>query len=932
MHTTHRLNRPFLIGLALFIIIGLFALPQQVPHVAQGRSLGPRVTRGLTLPVGFVDEPVITNLNPPRAFAFAPDGRIFITEAGSATSDDINQASIRVYANGQLLPDRAITLNVCGDGERGLLGLAVDPDFVHTGYIYVYYSRQASSDPVCAYDTYGTNLPGPRNRVSRLTMVGNTIDPASERVLIDTIYTDTGIHNSGDLHFGSDGYLYISAGDSYIVPSPAQTLSSLNGKILRIKPLSGDAGGYSTSGNPFDTSQGAQLCGAALASSSGPCREVYAYGLRNPFRFAVQPGGNTIFVGDVGGGYWEEVDQLSAGANYGWPLREGPCDAGILCTYPPQTSSGYADPIYAYSHFPPPAGTLVDSAITGGAFIPASTSYPSEYANNYLLVDGFQGFIRRLAYDASSGTWAPLTPDFATQAYTIIGMNVGPDGNVYYLTFDSNLPGHVHQLRRIRYDTASNAAPVANASVSPTSSTSLNTIFTFSAAGSYDPDNNTPLSYVWTFGDGASSVTTSLTVTHVYTSTGAKTVTLVVQDSGLPPRQSPPANLQVFPGDTALSATLLITNTTEPGRNNYYAGDTWAFGVTNIQGNLPLPANGLTWSVVFHHLSHTHPFLSGIAGSGGQFTIPQAGETSPIVWYRVTLEMTDAQGLTATYSSDIYPVTTTVALQSNPPGLALRLDDDLVTTSATLARVVGINSTIDVLSTTQQLQGSAWTFTNWLDGGTATHEITISPNLTLTANFGKVVTVTPTPPAGTDPNLLVNGGLETGDATGWQIPASMQVVPASAYGSGFGLFMNGSGQATQVFNTVPGQTYSVTAYVRLDAQMKAPSWGGVRVVAYDANWHDLGAATLNLVNSPIGEWQAIQYTFVATTSSTRLGFESFSDGAFQASGDNFGVYKVSTPTLAPTATPSPVPPSPVPPSPTTPGPSRTRLWLPFIRR
>src|SRR5262245_13608505 len=159
----------------------------------------------LTLPAGFVDESAIGGLLAPRAFAFAPDGRTFILERGRATSNDVTFASVRVFKNGTLLPARALTLNICGDGERGLLGIAVDPNFSANGYLYLYYTRQSTSGAACSYNTWTNNAPGPRNRISRFTMTGDSIDPASERILIDHIATDSGIHNAGELHFGADG-------------------------------------------------------------------------------------------------------------------------------------------------------------------------------------------------------------------------------------------------------------------------------------------------------------------------------------------------------------------------------------------------------------------------------------------------------------------------------------------------------------------------------------------------------------------------------------------------------------------------------------------------------------------------------------------------------------------------------------------------------
>ena len=126
------------------------------------------------LPAGFVDETVVSGLWSPRDFVFTPDGRILFAERGSDTSSDINFASIRVFKDGALLPQRAITFHVCGDGERGFLGLALDPNFPLNGYIYVYYTRQGTST-TCGYGTYSNGTDGPRNRISRVTMAGDMV-------------------------------------------------------------------------------------------------------------------------------------------------------------------------------------------------------------------------------------------------------------------------------------------------------------------------------------------------------------------------------------------------------------------------------------------------------------------------------------------------------------------------------------------------------------------------------------------------------------------------------------------------------------------------------------------------------------------------------------------------------------------------------------
>ncbi|MBA3867619.1 MAG: PQQ-dependent sugar dehydrogenase [Anaerolineae bacterium] len=424
---------------------------------------------GLTLPAGFVDEVAYDGLLAPRAFTFTPDGRVLVVERGSAASDNPNLASIRVFKNGTLLPTRAYTLNTCGDSERGLLGITVDPDFLNNGYIYIYYTRQATAGSVsdaCAKGTFASgNTGGPRNRISRLTMSGDEVVPGSERVLIDSIITEQGNHNAGDLHFGPDGYLYASTGDGAVTWTSPDT-GTLNGKIIRILPTAGDAGGYTTTGNPYDGDPLSRTCSLpsdihAQGHSTGPCKEIYAKGFRNPFRFTMQPdmagipGTGSPFIGDAGQNTWEEVDQVqTAGGDYGWPVREGFCANGIMCT-PPYQSGGYDNPIYAYSH--KVGSSSVSSVIIGGDFYTGGANYPPQYMNNYFFAEFERGFISRLVYNA--GQW--VVQDFATGGSGIIGLKRGLDGNLYYLTFTSPT-ARINTIRRIRYVAPANAAPARN--------------------------------------------------------------------------------------------------------------------------------------------------------------------------------------------------------------------------------------------------------------------------------------------------------------------------------------------------------------------------------------------------------------------------------------------------------------------------------------
>ena len=696
----------------------LFALCLLCAGVLAGTVRAQSITP-LSLPPGFSDDSIITGLLAPRAAVFTPDGRILVLERGSGTTNDQNTASVRVFKSGQLLPDRALTLDVCGDSERGLLGIALDPDFATNGYVYLYYTRQASQGAACAYNYHPdpTGLVGPRNRVSRFTMAGDTIDPASEIVLIDGIVTSVGYHNAGDLHFGQDGYLYISTGEGGI-SSLAATNDNLNGKILRILPGNGPAGGYSTAGNPFDGAAGARLCGVDLVTfGNGPCREVYGLGLRNPFRFALRPGTNDLYVGDVGGGVWEEVNEMkSGGGNYGWPEREGFCSNGTLCSPPYSTPPSYRDPTYAYAHVD--AGANVDSAIIGGAFYTGTVTgllYPAQYTGNYFFADFVRGFIRRMVRDSGSGAWSVAEPDFATGGAGIVGLITGLDGNLYYLAAGSDQRDG--ELRRIRYAGSENQAPFAKLTVTPGGGP-IETVFIYSALGSFDPDQSVPLTYTWDFGDGSSIATTMLTVTHVYTAAGAKTVTLTVTDSGTPPRVSPAAHATIFPGDEPPTATIRLENVTAPGRPRYFVGDTWGFDVAAASSDVVT----CTWKVDFHHSDHSHPFLPSPPPEQRTF-VTNYNESEPDVWYRVWLTVADTFGQETRVYSDVLPALATLRFDTEPTGLNLKIGEQQVTAPYEISRVVGVDISVTA-PLTQPFSGlSYYSFREWSDRGDRQHVV-----------------------------------------------------------------------------------------------------------------------------------------------------------------------------------------------------------------
>ncbi len=234
-----------------------------------------------TLPAGFT-ETSISGLSNPTAMEIAPDGRIFVCQQGG---------SLRVIKNGVLLSTPFLTVSVDPNGERGLLGIAFDPNFATNNFLYVYYTVPST----------------PRhNRVSRFTANGDVVVPGSEQIILelDNLSSATN-HNGGAIHFGPDGKLYVAVGEN-ANSSNAQTLSNRLGKVLRI-----NSNGTIPTDNPF------------FNTAAGNNRSIWALGLRNPFTFAFQPGTGRMFINDVGEVTWEEINDGIAGSNYGWPNTEG---------------------------------------------------------------------------------------------------------------------------------------------------------------------------------------------------------------------------------------------------------------------------------------------------------------------------------------------------------------------------------------------------------------------------------------------------------------------------------------------------------------------------------------------------------------------------------------------------------------------------------
>jgi cysteine-rich repeat protein len=396
-------------------------------------ALGAPAARA-ALPSAFADDVVASGLSQPASFAFLPDGRSLVVEQVTR--------QIRLVVNGGFgATDPLHTIadvNTSG-GERGLLGIAVDPGFPARPYIYVYFSHSGTAT----------------NYLSMFALAGDLSDGSSTNLQLVAasrfdVLTDipdaASNHNGGTLRFGPDGALYASLGED-ADRCAAQSPSSLKGAILRLSVanLPGAGAGppvKSTlvpAGNPF----------------SGPddnARLAFAFGLRNPFRFQIDPVSGALFIGDVGELEYEEANRAVGGENFGWPFREGPeirTPAG--CSEPggPGASS-YAAPIAYYNRTGVNPAAIIGSGPYRPVDPPFDASFPPEYDGNYFFAEYYQGFLRRL--EESGGAWIPApapgqpsATDWATELVGPGDFQTGPDGALYYVSQAAGT------LRRIRH-------------------------------------------------------------------------------------------------------------------------------------------------------------------------------------------------------------------------------------------------------------------------------------------------------------------------------------------------------------------------------------------------------------------------------------------------------------------------------------------------
>ncbi|GAA0479136.1 hypothetical protein Ade02nite_40100 [Paractinoplanes deccanensis] len=728
----------------------------------------------VALPSGFQEQIVFSGLSSPVDLEFAPDGRILVAEKGGRIKvfDDLADTTPTVFAD--------LSANVHNQWDRGLLGMALAPDFPTDPYVYVLYTYDAPPgqtapvwNDVCANANDGRCVV--TGRLSRLRAAGDTMT-GSEQVLLHDWCQQFPSHSVGDIAFGADGMLYVAAGDGASFsavdygqfPSGAPTNPcgdpANEGGALRSQDIrtSGDPAQLDGTLLRLDPATGAAAAGNPNIGSADPnVRRIVANGLRNPYRITMRPGTDETWISDTGWNVWEEVNRVvnpTAGVtNFGWPCWEGnarqsgydSANLPICETLYTAPAGTHTAPFVAWNH----SSRLVageacptgSSSSTGVAFYPtAGGPYPAAYNGAVFFADYSRRCIWASLPSTPGGLPNPANlQTFVSDAASPVDLEVGPGGELYY----ADLGG---TIRRVRYFPG-NQPPTAVIDASPTQGPAPLTV-TFNGTGSTDPDpaDEGRLRYAWDFTNDGTTDSTSPTATFTYTTAGSYTARLTVTDTLNATHTS---TIAVTPGNEAPAAVI---DTPAVG-TTWKVGDTLTFtGHATDPQEGALPASRLNWDLVMHHCSapencHEHAIRSWNGAASGSFEAPDHDYPS---YLELKLVATDQQGLTHAVTRRLDPETVDLTFATVPSGLQLTVGSASGTTP--FSRTVIQGSTNSVSAPSPQ---ESSTFASWSDGGSQTHIVTAPTTATT-----YTATYTSAPAAQRIGHTEVGGSLDSGAA------------------------------------------------------------------------------------------------------------------------------------------------------------------------
>ena len=812
-----------------------------------------------------------TGLVDPTVMRFAPDNRLFVAEKSG-----------RVYVFDNLAdpsPTLVIDLrtSVHNFWDRGLLGMALHPNFPAVPYLYVLYAYDAA--PGGAAPRWGAagavsdgcpDPPGATNngcvitgRLARFNITDSSLWPLTEsrqEILLTDWFQQFPSHSTGALAFGADGALYASAGDgaSFNYADYGQTASnpsandpSQQGGALRSQDIR-------TAGDPvtldgtiirLDPDTGAALPdNPRIADPDANGKRLVAHGLRNPFRFTVRPGTNELWVGDVGWNTWEEINRVVDGSdstveNFGWPCYEGgetqPGYNGLnlpICETLYGQSGSEAPPYFFYRHSDRvvtgeacPTGS---SSVSGLAFYPQSgAAYPAAYRGALFFSD----YSRRCIWAMRPGpNGLPDPNDIVTirsAAPGPVDLVSGPAGDIFYAGLTDD------RLHRLQYS-GGNVPPSAVLTADTTSG-ALPLQVAFSAAASSDPEGQS-LSYAWDLdGDGEFDDGAAATAAFTYTVAGSRVARVRVSDAG---GLSDVAALTIWPGNRAPIATISAPS----AAFTWKVGDSIGFsGAAEDPDEGALPASAMQWTVVMHHCPsncHGHDLQSFAGVSSGAFSGPDHEYPSHL---ELRLTVTDGGGLQSSTSVLLQPQTVALTFATSPAGLQLSVNGASALTPFTRTVIVGSSNSLGAPAP-QAVGGDNYVFSSWSDGGAQVHNaIAPASAATYTATFTRSVGA---------PGLVAawafdeGAGTSTADATGGGHTGTLSNAVWSASGKfGSAISFNGTSSLVRVADA---PALDFTTGMTIEAWVLPSVLSGWRTVLLKERGNDLTYGLYAWDNAP----------------------------------------------------------------------------------
>ena len=698
----------------------------------------------------FTTERVLANLAQPTAIDWAPDGRMFIA----------HQSGLVLVYDGETTTEFIdISAEVNNNWNRGLIGIAVHPDFPEPPYVYLLYSYDPPDLPgapgaVDGQDGYGARV----SRLLRVTANGpdfNTADRNSGEVIlgknstlanigdpadsggdagldpactapngspiVDCLPSEGPSHSIGDIVFGHDGMLWVTNGEGapYITPDyragRAQDPDSLGGKVLRIHPETG----LGLPDNPFYNDD----------TASNRSR-VWAMGLRNPFRVALHPEENILYLGDVGWYAWEEINYGGEAHNFGWPCYEGGASGNLrhslydtyagtaaYCQplYDAEPNNGIEPPLYAYQN-------IAGAAVVAGDFY-TGTRYPARFQDALFIADYDKRTISYLTFDESGGAiHSPFMEEISALGGPV-DLRLGPDGYLYFVALNPD-PGGESEIRRILHT----SAPAVQIDASPRYGLDVPLTVQFTSTLSTE-DTEGLLSYLWAFGDGNSAAESH--PMHTYTAAGTYTAILTVTT---PQGQSSADRIAIVVGD----APPIVTINQPLAGSEYTMGSPLSFSGQAVDATTgqPLTADNLQWRAQWFFNEHLHsPFYSLDGVGSGSFTVPLHNDNTTMFLCLTAVdhlpELRDP-----TTCIELQPRTVPYTFLSTPTnGFTLTYEGVAYTTPFTVNMMVGARRSIGAPATQGGLP-----FAFWSNGGSRTQEIVgQSTAQTLTAAYGNFI-------------------------------------------------------------------------------------------------------------------------------------------------------------------------------------------------